>query len=108
MRKSILAAAAAIALSALAGCATTGDAPSLQAQLAAFCGIAKPEIAAFQSVQLDLSPKAQQALAGAAPLVNTLCEPDVVATADDLQQFTAAVLPALTVIAVEYAAIHHE
>lgn len=107
MMRSILAASAAVFVSALGACASpSGQAPDLQAQLGAFCNVATTEVAAFESVMLDLSPKAQQALATAGPLVATLCAPGVIASADNLQQFTANVLPALTILAIEYAAVH--
>jgi hypothetical protein len=86
---------------ALTGCATP---PNLQTQLTDFCAVATPELASFQAVQADLSPKAQSALATAGPILAAVCAPGVIATSDNLQQLTVTALPALTIVAVEYAA----
>lgn len=99
----LLAAAAALALGA---CATTGS-TTPGAQLAAWCPTAQSEMTAFQTVATELPADGQKAIAVAAPLIATLCSPASVAdaTAGNLTQFTQDVLPALTIIGVEYAAL---
>jgi hypothetical protein len=90
----------------IAACATTGtNTPA--AQLTLWCPTAQAEVSAFQSVSAQLTPDANKALAVAAPLVATICSPTAIAaaTSGDVATFTAQVIPALTVIAVEYATL---
>jgi hypothetical protein len=91
----------------IAACATTGGTVTPASQLTMWCPTAQSEISAFESVSAQLTPTANQALAVAAPLVVTMCSPTAIAaaTSGDVATFTAQVLPALTVIAVEYAAL---
>lgn len=90
---------------ALAGCAGMTQQTPQQA-LQSYCTVSVPEIAAFQSEASKLTPKAQAALAKAAPVNATLCSPASIAAASaaDVATFTAQVLPAITVITIELAA----
>lgn len=104
MRVVVLALLALIAL--LSGCATVSTQTPQQA-LQAYCTVSVPEIAAFQASATLLSPTAQKALLVVAPLNATLCSPTSIAAATqgDVTTYMQQVLPALTTLAIEFAAI---
>jgi hypothetical protein len=94
----------------LGGCVTTGTAttpgvPSqaLQNAVTGFCAIAPSELAALQANPSALPVQAQADLQVAQQGVTTLCAPGVVASAANLQTFAQVVLPAFTVLALEFA-----
>jgi hypothetical protein len=91
----------------LAACATTGGA-SPGALLSGWCPTAQSELQAFNAIAPgEFSANAQNALSAATAGVATMCTPAAIAaaTSGNVQQFTQIVLPALTVIGVEYAAL---
>ena len=90
----------------LSGCATVANQTPSQA-LQAYCTVSTPEIAAFQASAAMFSPQVQTALAIVAPLNAMLCSPTSIAaaTSGDVQTYVSRVLPPLTTIALEFAAI---
>lgn len=105
--KSFLALCLIAATALFAGCATTGGTPQTPQQvLQAYCNVSTPEIAAFNAAGAVFTPTVQAALKLVTPLNATLCSTTSIAgaTPADVQTYIAQILPAITTIAIEFAA----
>lgn len=100
MKRITLAAAIAATL-VLGACATTTQ-TDVQNQISALCPTATAEVETLQSLRADLDANVMSAVDAAAPVIATMCAPGFAATSANLSDF----LPAVTVIAVQYAATH--
>jgi hypothetical protein len=75
---------------------------NLQSQITMLCPTATAEVATLQSLRDELAADVSKAVDDAAPVVATVCAPGFSATSANMATF----LPAVTVIAVQYAASH--
>lgn len=98
---------AVLPLLVLGACATGGMPQTPQQVMQAYCTVSTPEIAAFQADAALFTPQVQKALKVVTPLNTALCSPTAItgATQADIQTYLAQVLPALTTIAIEFAAV---
>ncbi|WP_216749913.1 hypothetical protein [Paraburkholderia fungorum] len=99
MKQILLAAAVCGTLSACASAPTQAD---LQSQIDILCPTAAAEVATLQSLSAELPADVNTAVSTAAPVIATVCAPGFLATSTNIATF----LPAVTVIAVQYAANH--
>lgn len=89
----------------LGACATQTPAEiqaNLQAQLTEFCPTATAEVSTLQLLSADLPADVNQKINDAAPIINAACTPGFIPTSTNMATF----LPAITVIAVQFAANH--
>jgi hypothetical protein len=96
-----------VAIAALAGCASIPQTPAeidaaAQAQLTATCPTAQAEVTTLQSLNASLPADINSAVDDAAPIIATFCAPGFAVSSANMATF----LPAVTVIAVQYAATH--
>lgn len=96
-----------ILLAMLAACGSVPQTPAqietaVQAQVTATCPTATAEVATLQSLNASLPPNVVTAVNDAAPVIATICAPGFTASSTTMATF----LPAVTVIAVQYAANH--
>lgn len=94
-------------LVALCACSSVPQTPAqiesaVQAQVTATCPTATAEVATLQSLNASLPANVVDAVNDAAPVIATICAPGFTASSTTMATF----LPAVTVIAVQYAANH--
>ncbi len=99
MKRILLAVAVCAALSACAAAPTQAD---LQAQVDLLCPTAQAEALTLQSLSAELPPDVNTAVSTASPVIATVCAPGFLATSTNIATF----LPAVTVIAVQFAVNH--
>jgi hypothetical protein len=93
---------AAAICAAFAACTTAPTQADLQSQIDLLCPTATAEVATLQSLSAELPADVNTAVATSAPVIATVCAPGFLATSSNISTF----LPAVTVIAVQYAANH--
>lgn len=91
----IMIAAALVAAFALAGCASTQQASSLQGKIAAACPVVQVAVANVQALGSSLSPDVQAKVAAAAPVIAQVCAGNATIDTASLATLVQTSLPAL-------------
>lgn len=94
-------------VSLLSACAGIPQTPAqieaaVQAQVTATCPTAQAEVSTLQSLSANLPQNVNLAVNNASPIIATICAPGFTVSSTTMATF----LPAVTVIAVQYAANH--
>jgi hypothetical protein len=96
-----------VIFASLAACSAVPQTPeqiqsAAQAQITATCPTAQAEVLTLQSLGAQLPANVNTAVNDAAPIIATMCAPGFVVSPSSMAEF----LPAVTIVAVQYAAAH--